>query len=406
MFRASGMEVVAVLLFLFYHLAAAQGGAAPCYECDDFKQPARSTSYNQQDEEVRSHCSYPCECPDETPTCPQGVSLIRDGCGCCAVCARQVDETCDGTALCDERRGLVCQYPSSEAHHGACQVIKGLPCSVDNKTFDNGETFMLDCRTQCSCQNGTYACSSLCPQEALSPDCNHPRLVEVPGQCCREWMCDSVEAQRPPECEHQSSAWSECSALDCGLGVSRRVSNENPRCVPEAEGRLCQVRACEAEDNEVEAGQHGHKIRKGHECKATQKVHRAVRLRVGACWSRKMFWPKFCGECRTSCCEPQLSTTKQVEFLCPVAAAAATQAGLLEQAAAAAGGQLWHRKTQHRRWDDADEEVAEAEAVAAAANGTAVVRLAVQWILKCACSAEPPCPERLHRVHRTAALLP
>lgn len=31
-------------------------------------------------------------------------------------------------------------------------VIKGLPCTVDNKTFDNGETFMLDCRTQCSCQ--------------------------------------------------------------------------------------------------------------------------------------------------------------------------------------------------------------------------------------------------------------
>lgn len=42
-------------------------------------------------------------------------------------------------------------------------------------------------------QNGTYGCSSLCPQEHISPrgNCQHPRLVEVPGQCCREWMCDS-----------------------------------------------------------------------------------------------------------------------------------------------------------------------------------------------------------------------
>ena len=43
-------------------------------------------------------------------------------------------------------------------------------------------------------QNGTYACASLCPQEYISPQgsCRHPRLVEVPGQCCREWMCDSA----------------------------------------------------------------------------------------------------------------------------------------------------------------------------------------------------------------------
>lgn len=31
-------------------------------------------------------------------------------------------------------------------------VVKGLPCTVYNKTYDNGETFRLDCRTQCTCQ--------------------------------------------------------------------------------------------------------------------------------------------------------------------------------------------------------------------------------------------------------------
>ena len=31
-------------------------------------------------------------------------------------------------------------------------AIKGLPCTVYNRTYDNGETFLLDCRTQCACQ--------------------------------------------------------------------------------------------------------------------------------------------------------------------------------------------------------------------------------------------------------------
>lgn len=46
-------------------------------------------------------------------------------------------------------------------------------------------------------QNATYACVSLCPGESLPPSaqCHHPHLVAVPGQCCREWMCDTVPGQ-------------------------------------------------------------------------------------------------------------------------------------------------------------------------------------------------------------------
>lgn len=71
--------------------------------------------------QIRSHCSYPCECPSRQPACPEGVSVVRDGCGCCAICARQQGEPCDGTTLCDEKRGLVCQYPHHAAVKGVCQ---------------------------------------------------------------------------------------------------------------------------------------------------------------------------------------------------------------------------------------------------------------------------------------------
>ena len=73
--------------------------------------------------QIRSHCSYPCECPSRQPACPVGVSVVRDGCGCCAICARQQGEQCDGTTLCDEKRGLVCQYPHRAAVKGVCQGI-------------------------------------------------------------------------------------------------------------------------------------------------------------------------------------------------------------------------------------------------------------------------------------------
>jgi hypothetical protein len=38
-------------------------------------------------------------------------------------------------------------------------AIKGLPCTVYNRTYENGETFLLDCRTQCACQVRDIRCS-------------------------------------------------------------------------------------------------------------------------------------------------------------------------------------------------------------------------------------------------------
>jgi len=49
--------------------------------------------------------------------------------------------------------------------------------------------------------------------------------------------------ERPPNCEALVTPWAECSS-QCGLGLSRRMSNANEACKPNNETRLCQIRPC------------------------------------------------------------------------------------------------------------------------------------------------------------------
>ncbi|KAF0746399.1 protein CYR61, partial [Aphis craccivora] len=71
---------------------------------------------------VRSHCAYPCQCTNRDPVCEPGVPHTRDGCGCCPVCARQDGDPCDGIAVCDQRKGLVCQYDDYYSAAGVCRA--------------------------------------------------------------------------------------------------------------------------------------------------------------------------------------------------------------------------------------------------------------------------------------------
>lgn len=42
----------------------------------------------------------------------------------------------------------------------------------------------------------------------------------------------------------QTTEWSACSK-SCGMGISARVTNDNPQCRLEKETRLCMVRPCD-----------------------------------------------------------------------------------------------------------------------------------------------------------------
>ncbi|KAK9881436.1 hypothetical protein WA026_016323 [Henosepilachna vigintioctopunctata] len=327
-------------------------------------------------------CPYPCTCP-----------ITGKQCKDCEECPRQLGEPCSDEQRCDIQRSLVCKYLHGDSE-GICRESGGVPCVVHNTTYDHGETFDMDCRTKCVCQNGTYACSSLCPQEHISPrgSCQHPRLVEVPGQCCREWMCDSQTAEQPTPCRPTFTPWTECSST-CGTGLSSRSSNINPHCNTQVETRLCQIRRCQ-DPPMILKQKRQHHLRRGHECKATHRLSSAVYLTFGPCRSKKKFRPKFCGSCPTPevICRPSLSTTVKVEFACEGIPHSEDVSDTFPEYLEV-GEDLWTE---------------EGEAWSSEADLNKMT-VSFQWVLKCSCETETLSPTLttgeiiLHRVHRTAA---
>ncbi|XP_039287133.1 CCN family member 1 isoform X2 [Nilaparvata lugens] len=347
--------------------------------------------------QVSGGCRYPCQCPERA--C---LEISRDVCGCCPMTACEDDEVdqedgpvsqlgqpCSFTRPCDPTKRLVCRFATQLDSSGYCTEPKGLPCTVYNTSYSHGETFLLDCRTQCTCQDGRYACASLCPQESISPQgsCLHPRLVDIPGHCCRQWVCDR---QPVAECRPQTSAWTRCSS-ECGQGLSRRTSSDNPQCVARNQTRLCQLRPCD-QPTLLPPSSPRHHIRKGHECKATERSAVKQRLVWGGCVSRRALRPRHCGDCPHTAghCTPDLSRTLRLELLCPA------DAILLPGPERAA---LW------RNADDPQTALPPHDSSARS------VFADVEWIIKCHCVKMPQShavaatthktPLLLHRVHRT-----
>lgn len=281
-----------------------------------FISPPLTQTINKHSEDKCPHC----ECAGVPPACPRGVPIVMDGCGCCPICARQQGDACDSIQLCDPTRQLKCVYHNPTANIGICKVKQGRSCFVAGRIYQDGETFKLDCRTQCTCQNGTYGCVSLCPHENIRPsgNCRNPQLVPLRSACCREWLCEtSVWEHKEPDCDRYSSDWSPCS-VTCGVGSSSRVTNHNPECQMRTESRICQIRPCEVLKEENWSPTLGHHTRRNHLCRATIKSTLPVRITDDKnCSSVKLYEPKFCGYCDSRrCCQPQLSTTVKMAFYC------------------------------------------------------------------------------------------
>ncbi|XP_036069252.1 CCN family member 1 isoform X2 [Oryzias melastigma] len=142
---------------------------------------------------VTADCPAVCECPAVPPACPPGVSSIPDGCGCCKVCAAQLNQDCHEGRPCDHHKGLECNYGNDVGRtHGICRAkAEGHSCEYNGRIYQNGENFRAGCKYQCTCIDGAVGCVPLCPSSMPipSPSCPAPHLIKVPGQCCFSISC-------------------------------------------------------------------------------------------------------------------------------------------------------------------------------------------------------------------------
>ncbi|XP_051879206.1 CCN family member 3-like [Pristis pectinata] len=278
------------------------------------------------------HCSSPCKCSADPPKCTPGVRLVRDKCGCCRVCAKQAGEVCSETDVCDPHQGLQCEHSADSRHGlGVCIAHEGNICMYDGVVYRNGETFQPSCKYQCSCKDGLIGCVPRCNLDILlpGPDCPFPKQVQMPGECCEQWVCDDKQ-EAPLEgiamaayrqevtyeldlnspglnCIQQTTQWSACSKT-CGMGISTRVTNKNHRCDMVKEMRLCEVRPC---------GDYKITAKKGKKCIRTSRATKPTHFTYNDCLSIQSYKPKYCGVCSDGrCCTPHSTKTSLVHFRC------------------------------------------------------------------------------------------
>ncbi|XP_053294391.1 CCN family member 1 [Pleuronectes platessa] len=308
---------------------------------------------------VSASCPKECHCPLEVPTRAAGVSLMLDGCGCCRACVRQLFEDCSTSQPCDHTKGLECNFGGGyDSAKGICRAKSdGRTCEYNNKIYQNGEIFRLNCKHQCTCMDGAVGCVSLCPRELTLPKlgCAKPNRVKVPGRCCEQLVCpeeakpeislrkkhrrtdskyrtsenDLTNQYEPApvwrgesgltaafrshpvshisargfKCVSHTTAWSACSKSS-GTGVSTRLTNNNPQCKLMEETRICKVRP--------------RRLKKGQKCNHVGKSGRRVKLSHAGCHSLKKFQPRYCGSCSQGlrCCRPHRTLTIPVSFRC------------------------------------------------------------------------------------------
>ncbi|XP_056141529.1 cellular communication network factor 1, like 2 isoform X2 [Lampris incognitus] len=316
---------------------------------------------------AKRDCPAECPCTSSSPACPPGVSLVTHKCGCCKVCAKQFNQDCSDGEPCDYIKGLHCHLGAGgDPLRGLCRAkAQGLPCEFGGHVYQHGEDFQLSCQHQCSCIDGVIGCMPLCPHQVPLPDwhCSRPRLARPQGHCCEVWVCDDDNriSEEPGEptpasiphaqllpnhistklqtqhtqsrtqastvvsfreavslprsevlldagCFPQTTNWTQCSST-CGMGISSRVTNNNPGCHLIRETRLCEVQRCDL--------QRPPPSKRGKRCQRTVRPRESIRITFAGCSTAQRYRPRTCGACGDGrCCTPSLSRTVRLRFHC------------------------------------------------------------------------------------------
>lgn len=333
------MEKICFVLILGFLTNFLQSGNSEetCYGCQLFNIRDKDQKTRRAIDNV---CPRVCNCPKKHFSCEDGVPLVIDGCGCCHMCARQYGDSCSSVDRCDTDKGLFCDVLPNE-QLGICRADSPKHCFVNGKTYGDGDSFNLDCRSRCTCQNGHYGCVDLCSQELRKPSevfCPNAQLMEVRGQCCKEWNCippTKAESNKIPrhiannyeirpqnnpqwqerminevvetgnDCAVNGTKWSQCS-VSCGVGISVRLAPKH--CRRKEDTRLCYLRPCGKSLNSNE-----HKKK----CSPTTRAVERERIIYKNCKSVRAYRLKFCTNCREKqCCYPTRTKTREIEFIC------------------------------------------------------------------------------------------
>ncbi|BFZ20122.1 hypothetical protein BsWGS_23161 [Bradybaena similaris] len=142
-----------VIAVFFVEVQAEMDG--PCMGCRLFNEHHRL--HPEKDKKEGEFCHFPCQCRVEELSCQDGVSVIKDGCGCCYMCARQMGDMCSVRDLCDTAKNLYCDRKDNNST-GLCRGKDKNPCLVNGVTYKDGEKFQPECSQLCTCQNGFYGC--------------------------------------------------------------------------------------------------------------------------------------------------------------------------------------------------------------------------------------------------------
>ncbi|XP_051020277.1 cellular communication network factor 6 [Acomys russatus] len=271
-------------------------------------------------------CHWPCRCPPQKPSCPPGVSLVRDGCGCCKICAKQPGDICNEADLCDPHKGLYCDYSADKPRYetGVCAYLMAVGCEFNRVYYQNGQAFQPHPLFSCLCSSGTIGCTPLfipklagskCPAAKGERKTGSPQCGLGPRQQGRAAGYKAAYRNLPltwkKKCLVQATKWTPCSRT-CGMGISNRVTNDNSKCEMRKEKRLCYIQPCSSNLSATV------KVPRGKTCQPTFQLSKAEKFVFSGCSSTQRYRPTFCGICLDKrCCVPNKSKMITVQFDCP-----------------------------------------------------------------------------------------